>query len=55
MEINFTIGWGVIEFLCHFLAAVFYIGAGGQISTSPDSSVLMLIAAICLTILGALI
>jgi hypothetical protein len=60
MNLSFTIPLWLIEFGCHFLAAVFYMAAGGIMSRErqpgegPDTTPAVVFAfAIVLTTIGA--
>lgn len=56
MNINFTIGLSVIEFLCHFGAMVCYVGVGVIIENEgleQLSFLFALITGITLTTIGA--
>jgi hypothetical protein len=56
MNINFTIGLGFLEFCCHFVAMLFYIGAGFLPKENEDGvlvSVFLLLLGIIFTTIGA--
>lgn len=53
MKIEFTIGLSVIEFLCHFFAAILYMVSGYYMVTNTDNGFFTALMAIGLTVIGA--